>query len=194
MCSISVCPNNGIAASVWDFYNVHTDADACDCTRGLCGHRKRVCTGSWLWEKNPLLSQYRAWLLSRTLYQLSNSRLVKCKWKQGAVMLLNMIILSLQTRVPILPRNKTKTKQKKKKKRRRKKEEEEEETSHCRVHMYSCKRALYSDVIFESYGSALALWQWSPIIRNKLVSQIKDGNSFVVSPPPPPHTPHNSAH
>ena len=25
--------------------------------RGVCGHRKRVCTESWLWEKNPLLHQ-----------------------------------------------------------------------------------------------------------------------------------------
>ena len=36
------------------FLNIHTDVDACDCTRGLYGHRKRVCTGSWLWEKYPL--------------------------------------------------------------------------------------------------------------------------------------------
>ena len=27
--------------------------DACDCTRGLYGHRKKVCTGSRLWQKNP---------------------------------------------------------------------------------------------------------------------------------------------
>ena len=27
-------------------FNMHTDVDACDCTRGLYGHRKRVCTGS----------------------------------------------------------------------------------------------------------------------------------------------------
>ena len=33
-------------------FNVRTDADACDCTRGLYGHRKRrVRTESWLWEK-----------------------------------------------------------------------------------------------------------------------------------------------
>ena len=46
-------PNNAMAASVWDF-NVCTDVDAHDCTRGLHGHCKRVCTGSWLWERNPL--------------------------------------------------------------------------------------------------------------------------------------------
>ena len=26
----------------------------CDCTREVYGHRKRVCTESWLWEKNSL--------------------------------------------------------------------------------------------------------------------------------------------
>ena len=36
------------------FLNVHTDVDACDCTRGLCGHRKRICIGSWPWEKYTL--------------------------------------------------------------------------------------------------------------------------------------------
>ena len=31
--------------------NVCTDADAYDCTRELYGHRTRVSTGSWIWEK-----------------------------------------------------------------------------------------------------------------------------------------------
>ena len=35
---------------VFGVFNVHTR----DCTQGLYGHRKRVCTGSWLWKKNPL--------------------------------------------------------------------------------------------------------------------------------------------
>ena len=35
-------------------FNARTDADACHCTRGLYEHRKTVCTGCWLWEKNPL--------------------------------------------------------------------------------------------------------------------------------------------
>ena len=39
VCSISVCPT-----MVWP--PVRTDGDACDCTRGLYGHRKRVCTES----------------------------------------------------------------------------------------------------------------------------------------------------
>ena len=38
---------------VFGIFNVHTDVDACDCTRGLYGHRKKVCTGSWPWEKKP---------------------------------------------------------------------------------------------------------------------------------------------
>ena len=36
VCSIFLCPNNGMAASVWNF-NVHIDVDACDCTPGLYG-------------------------------------------------------------------------------------------------------------------------------------------------------------
>ena len=35
-------------------FNVRTDVNACDCTRRLYGHRKRICTESCLWEKNPL--------------------------------------------------------------------------------------------------------------------------------------------
>ena len=51
-----------IQTTVWlpilGIFKVHTDDDACDCTRGLYGHRKRVCTGSWLmWEKKPLPCQ-----------------------------------------------------------------------------------------------------------------------------------------
>ena len=40
---------------VFRIFDVPTDADACDCTLGLYGHRKRVSTASWLWEKNPFL-------------------------------------------------------------------------------------------------------------------------------------------
>ena len=39
---------------VLGIFNVRTDVDAYDCTRGLCGHRQRVCAGSGLREKNPL--------------------------------------------------------------------------------------------------------------------------------------------
>ena len=34
-------------------FHVRTDVNACDCTRGCTDTRKRVCTESWLWEKNP---------------------------------------------------------------------------------------------------------------------------------------------
>ena len=55
-----------------------TDVDACDCTLRLYRHCKRVCTGSWLWEKNPLPQwglnpalALRLDFLSWTLYQLN---------------------------------------------------------------------------------------------------------------------------
>ena len=38
----------------WGFFYMCTDVDACVCTQGLFRHRKRVCTGRWLWEKNSL--------------------------------------------------------------------------------------------------------------------------------------------
>ena len=38
-------------------FNVCTDVNACGCTRGVYGHCERVCTESWLWEKNPLPHQ-----------------------------------------------------------------------------------------------------------------------------------------
>ena len=53
---IFVCLNSSMAVGVWD-YNMRTDVDACDCTWGLYGPCKRVCTESRLWEKNPLLHQ-----------------------------------------------------------------------------------------------------------------------------------------
>ena len=38
----------------YGIFNMRSDVNACDCTRGCTGTRKRVCTESWLWEKNPL--------------------------------------------------------------------------------------------------------------------------------------------
>ena len=39
----------------YKIFNVRTDVNACDCTRGCTDTvRQRVCTKSWLWEKNPL--------------------------------------------------------------------------------------------------------------------------------------------
>ena len=44
-------------------FNVRTDVDACNCTWGLYGHRKRVCTGRLLWEKNHLLHRVRTCMI-----------------------------------------------------------------------------------------------------------------------------------
>ena len=44
VCGIFVCPNNGMASSVWDFLTC-TDVDACDCTRELYGHHKNLDDG-----------------------------------------------------------------------------------------------------------------------------------------------------
>ena len=37
----------------YEIFNVRMNINACDCTWGCTAHRKRVCTASWLWEKNP---------------------------------------------------------------------------------------------------------------------------------------------
>jgi len=68
-----------MAASVLDFQctDFHTYVDVCDYTWGLYGCHKRVCTGSLLWEKNPLLHLYCAWRFSQMPYQLSHSRPLK---------------------------------------------------------------------------------------------------------------------
>ena len=65
---------------VFGIFNLHTDLNACDCTRGLYGHLKRVCTESWFWKKIPCRTgdsnprQYYTWLFSRTLYPVRYSR------------------------------------------------------------------------------------------------------------------------
>ena len=47
---VSVCGISVYQTMVWlpvfGICNVRTAVDACNCTRGLYGHRKRVCTGS----------------------------------------------------------------------------------------------------------------------------------------------------
>ena len=40
----------------YGIFNMCTDVNACNCTWG-CVDTIRVCTESWLWEKNPLLHQ-----------------------------------------------------------------------------------------------------------------------------------------
>ena len=44
----SLCLNNGTAASVGRFFGSVRRCYACNCTRGLYRHLKRVCTGGWL--------------------------------------------------------------------------------------------------------------------------------------------------
>ena len=50
---------SSLQTKVWlpvlGIFNVCIDYIASDCTWGLFGHCKTVCTESWLWEKNPLL-------------------------------------------------------------------------------------------------------------------------------------------
>ena len=66
---------------VWlGIFNVRGDVDACDWRRGLHGHRKRVSTESWLWEKNRGLWGFEpaSWLLGPTLYRLSYPASRRC--------------------------------------------------------------------------------------------------------------------
>ena len=46
MCAVFSRVQTMIWLPMFAIFNVNTDADACDCTRGLHGHRRRVCTGS----------------------------------------------------------------------------------------------------------------------------------------------------
>ena len=53
-CRVFYCFHNPPNSDT-DLYRAHR----CKCMRlhtGVYGHRKRVCTESWLWEKNPLLA------------------------------------------------------------------------------------------------------------------------------------------
>ena len=42
------CDETMVWLPVFVIFIVRPDVDACDCTRKLYGHHKRVCTGSWL--------------------------------------------------------------------------------------------------------------------------------------------------
>ena len=44
MCAVFFCVQTMLWLPVFAIFNVHTDVDACDFTRGLYGHCKRVCT------------------------------------------------------------------------------------------------------------------------------------------------------
>ena len=78
VCAVFLCVQTMVWLPVFEIFNVRTDVDACDCTRGLCRPHERVCTGSWLWEKSPLphlglepAHQYCTWLSGRMVYPLS---------------------------------------------------------------------------------------------------------------------------
>ena len=54
VCAVFTCVRTMAWLPVFGLFNVRTDVDTCDCTRGLYGHRERVCSENRLWEKNPL--------------------------------------------------------------------------------------------------------------------------------------------
>ena len=45
---------HAIVVGGWERERERPDVDACHCTRGLYGHRKTVCAGSWFWGENRL--------------------------------------------------------------------------------------------------------------------------------------------
>ena len=51
---IFLCVQTVVCLPVFGILNMHSDVDACNCTQGLYEHCKRVCTDSWLREKNDL--------------------------------------------------------------------------------------------------------------------------------------------
>ena len=69
VCSIFVCPNTGMAASLWEVLHAHRCAGSC--TWGLCGVRRTALQVDWGGSLATPGAQYYAWLFSHTLYQLS---------------------------------------------------------------------------------------------------------------------------
>ena len=54
VCAVLSCVQTMVWLPVFGGFNACTDVNACDCTWGLYGHCKGVCTERWLWENNPL--------------------------------------------------------------------------------------------------------------------------------------------
>jgi len=77
VCAVFSCVRTVVWLPMFGIFKVRTDVDVCDCTQGLCGHRKRVCTESWLGEKSLAISGSRTrasfctWLFSQMLNHLS---------------------------------------------------------------------------------------------------------------------------
>ena len=53
-CAVLSCFQTVVYLPMLGIFNVRTDVTTRDCTQGLHGHRKRVCTESWLWEKKKI--------------------------------------------------------------------------------------------------------------------------------------------
>ena len=76
VCAVFLCVQTKVWLPMLGIFNVRADVKACDCTRGLYGHRKRVCTEIDSGRKIPCLTgesnqpQRRA---GSTFYQLSLS-------------------------------------------------------------------------------------------------------------------------
>ena len=52
--AVFLCVQTMVWLPVFAIFNMSTVVDACECTRGLYGHCRRVCSECWLWEKTPL--------------------------------------------------------------------------------------------------------------------------------------------
>ena len=73
VCAVSSCVQTMVWLPVFGFFNVRTDVDACDCTRGLYGHRQKVGTGKLTGRKISCRTGTRTrvtiivWLFGRTV-------------------------------------------------------------------------------------------------------------------------------
>ena len=54
VCGVFLCIQTVIWLPMLGIFDVRRNANACDYTRELYEHHKRVCTKSWLWRKNFL--------------------------------------------------------------------------------------------------------------------------------------------
>ena len=73
VCAVFPCVQTRVWLPVSGIVNMCTDVDACNCTRGLYGHCRRVCTGRQIscHTEYSNSGQYCIWLFSQKLYQLS---------------------------------------------------------------------------------------------------------------------------
>ena len=69
---VLVFPNPPNSDMNYGIFNVCTDVNACDCTRGCTDTRKRVCTESWLWEEKSLAAPGNRTCVSGVTVRCSN--------------------------------------------------------------------------------------------------------------------------